>query len=92
MLFHGTKMIKLEISFDGQNYLGWQIQKDFTPTVQEKINLALKKIYKVSWLQLLWFKSYVTKTDVGAKCTSTLEEIGVELCNIQSLLFNIFPL
>ena len=40
-------MIKLEISFDGQNYLGWQIQKDFTPTVQEKINLALKKIYKV---------------------------------------------
>lgn len=39
-------MICLTIEFNGANFLGWQIQKDFQPTVQESLNNALKKVYK----------------------------------------------
>ena len=39
-------MIRLKISFDGSEFLGWQNQKDFSPTIQGTLNNALKKIYK----------------------------------------------
>lgn len=39
-------MIYLTLEFNGANFLGWQIQKDFHPTVQESLNKALKKVYK----------------------------------------------
>lgn len=34
------------IEFDGTDHLGWQIQKDFSPTIQEQFNKALFKIFK----------------------------------------------
>jgi tRNA pseudouridine38-40 synthase len=40
------KMLKVIIQFDGHEYLGWQIQKDMGPTIQEVFNNALKKVYK----------------------------------------------
>lgn len=37
---------KLEISFYGRHFLGWQSQKDFSPTIQDTLNKALKEIFK----------------------------------------------
>lgn len=37
---------KLKISFKGSRYLGWQIQKDFHPTVQGTLNKACIQIFK----------------------------------------------
>lgn len=37
---------KAHISFKGSDFLGWQKQKDFTQTVQEKLDNALVKIFK----------------------------------------------
>lgn len=39
-------MHKVVIQFDGHEYFGWQIQNQVSPTVQEKFNNALAKIYK----------------------------------------------
>jgi tRNA pseudouridine38-40 synthase len=40
------KMLKVIIQFDGHKFLGWQIQKDMGPTVQEVFNKALTKVFK----------------------------------------------
>lgn len=37
---------KLELQFNGTRYLGWQIQKDFSPTVQGELNKACCEIFK----------------------------------------------
>lgn len=37
---------KLKVSFKGTRYLGWQIQKDFHPTVQGTLNNACSEIFK----------------------------------------------
>ena len=37
---------KLKVSFKGTRYLGWQIQKDFHPTVQGTLNKACSEIFK----------------------------------------------
>lgn len=37
---------KILISFKGTRYLGWQIQKDFEPTVQGEFNKACCKVFK----------------------------------------------
>ncbi len=37
---------KLAIQFKGTRYLGWQIQKDFHPTVQGELNSCLEQIFK----------------------------------------------
>lgn len=37
---------KLTLSFKGTNYLGWQKQKDFSPTVQDELEKALSKVFK----------------------------------------------
>lgn len=42
-----TKIVyKIQLSFKGTKYLGWQKQKDFGPTVQGELNKALIKIFK----------------------------------------------
>ena len=41
-------MIRIRICFDGSEYLGWQVQKDFRPTIQGTLNSALEKIFKQS--------------------------------------------
>jgi tRNA pseudouridine38-40 synthase len=43
-----TKKHKVVFQYDGTRFLGWQKQKDFTPTVQEEIERALNAIFKVS--------------------------------------------
>ncbi|MCO4753524.1 MAG: tRNA pseudouridine(38-40) synthase TruA [Bacteriovoracaceae bacterium] len=37
---------KITLSFKGTKYLGWQKQKDFSPTVQGELENSLKKIFK----------------------------------------------
>lgn len=37
---------KLKLSFNGSSYLGWQIQKDFHPTVQGVLNKACCELFK----------------------------------------------
>lgn len=37
---------KVVLEYDGHLYLGWQSQKDSSPTVQDKFNFALRRIYK----------------------------------------------
>lgn len=37
---------KVQLSFKGTKYLGWQKQKEFTPTVQDELNKALVRIFK----------------------------------------------
>ena len=34
----------IKISFDGSNYNGWQVQKNSSQTVQQKINDGLSKV------------------------------------------------
>ena len=41
-----TKYYNLEIEFKGTRFLGWQIQKDFSPTVQGELNKACATIFK----------------------------------------------
>ena len=36
----GKFFYKLDISYDGQNYFGWQIQKETDLTIQGKLNKA----------------------------------------------------
>lgn len=44
---------KLKVSFNGANYLGWQIQKDFHPTVQGTLNNACEKVFKSSEIRTI---------------------------------------
>lgn len=37
---------KIRLAFKGTRYLGWQKQKDFSPTVQDSLENALKKVFK----------------------------------------------
>lgn len=41
-----SKYYKLKLQFTGSKYLGWQIQKDFSPTVQGELNKACSEIFK----------------------------------------------
>lgn len=38
---------KLKLEYKGTRYLGWQIQKDFEPTVQGELNKACKQIFQI---------------------------------------------
>lgn len=40
------KKYKLKTSFNGASYLGWQSQKDFSPTVQDELEKALSIVFK----------------------------------------------
>ena len=40
------KKIKLTLQYNGADYLGWQRQKDFHPTVQETLEKELTSLYK----------------------------------------------
>ena len=44
---------KLDISYDGTNFFGWQIQKN-DRTVQGDITDALSKIFKVCFKCIVW--------------------------------------
>lgn len=37
---------KIKLAFKGSRFLGWQKQKDFTPTVQGELEAAISKIFK----------------------------------------------
>ncbi len=43
-----AKYYKLKIEFNGTRYLGWQLQKKFSPTVQGELNKACQEIFKSS--------------------------------------------
>lgn len=52
---------KLDISYNGKNYSGWQKQKDRI-TIQQTIEDALKKIFKIDKIVLIG----ASRTDAGA--------------------------
>jgi tRNA pseudouridine38-40 synthase len=44
---------KLKVSFNGAKYLGWQIQKDFHPTVQGTFNKACESLFKTTEIKTI---------------------------------------
>ena len=43
----------LKVEFKGTSFLGWQVQKDFSPTVQGEINKACAQIFKCDDIQTI---------------------------------------
>ncbi|MEJ6949550.1 tRNA pseudouridine(38-40) synthase TruA [Natronospora cellulosivora (SeqCode)] len=52
--------IKITLEYDGSKYSGWQIQKNTSMTIQEKVEIALKKVNKKD-LKLMG----ASRTDAG---------------------------
>jgi len=71
---------KLDISYNGKNYFGWQKQKD-KKTIQQTIEDALKQIFKIDKITLIG----ASRTDAGAHAYHQIANFKVsEKFNISS--------
>lgn len=62
----------LNLSFYGKDYLGWQSQKDFSPTIQGVLSNALEKIFKTSEILTL----ACGRTDSGVSANTLIVKIS----------------
>lgn len=64
---------KLKLAYNGSYYKGWQSQVDSGPTIQDNLNLALKKIFKVDEVSSL----AAGRTDAGVSAKEQIVKITV---------------
>lgn len=64
---------KLKIAYNGTYYKGWQSQVDSGPTIQDNLNLALKKIFKSDDISSL----AAGRTDAGVSAIDQVVKISV---------------
>lgn len=65
------KFYKLNISFFGKNFLGWQKQRDFFPTVQGELEKSIEKVFKTDN-----FKTIASgRTDAGVHAKSLIVKL-----------------
>ena len=64
---------KLDISYDGNNFFGWQIQKKGR-TVQGEISLALEKVFNEKKINLIG----AGRTDSGVHANQQIANIKID--------------
>jgi tRNA pseudouridine38-40 synthase len=68
-----SKYYRLTVEFCGTRFLGWQKQKDFSPTVQDELEKALSKIFKSDDIHTIGSG----RTDTGVHSLSHIVKIKV---------------
>ena len=77
---------KIYLSFKGSRYLGWQAQKDFTPTVQGELNSVLATIFKTHQIH----STGSGRTDTGVHSLGHVVKVSAPFSIDHEALFKAF--